>query len=132
MVQLKILTGKKAGATYVARRFPVRVGRGANTDLQFEEDGVWDQHLTLQFSSGEGFVLAPEGEALVRVNGQPVERTLLRNGDAIELGGLRLQFWLGDPPRHSVRLRETLTWFVIGAVTLGQVALIYWLLSAER
>ena len=53
MVQLKILSGKKAGTAWVARRFPVRIGRSAGADLQLEESGVWDEHLQLDFKPAE-------------------------------------------------------------------------------
>ena len=130
MVQLKILSGKRAGAAWVARRFPVRIGRAATADLRLEEDGVWEQHLRLDLQPAEGFVLSTEANALARVNGQPVERMFLRNGDAIEIGSLKLQFWLGDNRQSGLWLREALTWMAILGICLGQVALIYWLLSA--
>ena len=89
MVQLKVLSGKKAGTAWVARRFPVRIGRSAAADLQLEEDGVWDQHLQLDFDPAEGIVLSAQPNALATVNGQPVQQTVLRNGDAIEIGSLK-------------------------------------------
>jgi len=128
MVQLKVLSGKKAGTVWVARRFPVRIGRSADADLQLEENGVWDQHLQLDFSLGEGFVLSAQPNALVSVNGQAVRQSLLRNGDAIDIGSIRMQFWLGETRQTGLRFREGLTWAGIAAVTLGQVGLIYWLL----
>ena len=66
-------------------------------------------------------------EALVTTNGQPVQRTVLRNGDTVEIGALRLQFWLGDVPRRSLRVSEWFVWAIIAAISLGQVALVYWL-----
>ena len=89
MVQLKVLSGKKAGTAWVARRFPVRIGRSAAADLQLEEDGVWDQHLQLDFNPAEGIVLSAQPNALATVNGQPVHQTVLRNGDAIDIGSLK-------------------------------------------
>ncbi len=129
MVQLKILSGKKAGTVWVARRFPVRIGRSPAADLQQEENGVWDQHLQIGLSPGEGFVLTTQPNALVSVNGQPVQHAVLRNGDTIELGSLKLRFWLGETRQAGLRLRERLTWAVLAAVSLGQVGLIYWLLD---
>jgi hypothetical protein len=128
MVQLRILSGNKAGHIFVARHFPVRIGRAANSDLQLEEPGVWEQHVVLQLAPSEGFLIIPQGEALVRINEQPVQLAVLCNGDTIELGGARLQFWLGETSQQGIRLRETLTWLGLGAICLGQVALIYWLL----
>ncbi len=128
MVQLRILSGKKAGTAWVTRRFPVRVGRAASADLQLEEDGVWDQHFQIQLSRTEGFLLHARSEAPALVNGHPTEQAVLRNGDIIELGAVKLQFWLGENSQAGLALREWLTWMGIAAVALGQAGLIYWLL----
>ena len=127
MVQLKILSGTKAGDTFVARRFPVRIGRSPKAELRLEEDGVWDQHAELDCNPASGFVFSTLSDALVTVNGEPTQRTVLRNGDAICLGSLRLQFWLGQTRQVGLRFREGLTWIALAAISLGQVALIYWL-----
>ena len=127
MIQLKILSGKKAGTAWVARHFPVRIGRSPSADLQSEENGVWDQHLQLDFSPSSGLILTAQPQALATVNGQRVEQTLLRNGDLIDIGSLKMQFWLSETRQVGLRLREGLTWLAIAAISLGQVALIYWL-----
>jgi pSer/pThr/pTyr-binding forkhead associated (FHA) protein len=128
MVQLKLLSGKKAGTAWVARRFPVRIGRSATADLRLEEDGVWAQHLQLDFNPAEGFVLHARAPALAAVNGQPVQQTVLRNGDTIDIGSLKMQFWLREARQTGLRFRERLVWAGIAAISLGQFALIYWLL----
>ena len=128
MVLLKVLSGKRAGTAWVGRRFPVRIGRSAAADLQLEESGIWDQHLQLDFNPAEGIVLSAQPNALAAVNGHPVDRTVLRNGDSIEIGALKLQFWLTETCQRGLRFREGLTWAGIAAISLGQVGLIYWLL----
>jgi pSer/pThr/pTyr-binding forkhead associated (FHA) protein len=128
MIQLKVLSGKKAGAAWVARHFPVRIGRSADADLQVEEGGVWEQHLQLDFNPAEGIVLSTQPDALATVNGQAVHQTILRNGDTIDIGSLRLQFWLSETRQTDLRLRESSTWTAIAAISLGQIGLIYWLL----
>ena len=128
MVQLKILSGTKAGTAWVARRFPVRIGRSATADLQLEENGVWDEHLQLDFNPAEGIILTALPNALATVNGQPVRQTALRNGDAIDIGSLRMRFWLSETRQAGSVFREGLTWGGIAAICLGQVGLIYWLL----
>jgi pSer/pThr/pTyr-binding forkhead associated (FHA) protein len=128
MVQLKVLSGKKAGTAWVARRFPVSIGRSPAADLQLEESGVWEQHLLLDLTPTEGFILSAQPDALATVNGQSVHQTVLRNGDTIDLGALRMQFWLSETRQTGLRLREGLTWVGITAISLGQVGLIYWLL----
>ena len=128
MVQFQVLSGRKAGTVWVARRFPVRIGRSATADLHLEEDGVWDQHLQLDLNHGEGFVLSAQSPALVSVNGQAVHQALLRNGDTVDIGSIRIRFWLGEARQRGLRFREALTWAGIATVSLGQVGLIYWLL----
>ena len=128
MVQLNIVSGKKAGTRWVARRFPVRIGRAAANHLQLDEAGVWNEHLQLDFRPAEGFVLTTRPGALASVNGQPVQSVLLRNGDSIELGSAKLQFWLGETRQRGLRIREWLVWTTVAAISLGQVALVYWLI----
>jgi hypothetical protein len=53
---------------------------------------------------------------------------VLRNGDSIDIGSLKLQFWLSDTRQFGLRFREGLTWAALGFISLGQVGLIYWLL----
>jgi len=125
MVQLKVLSGKKAGTAWAARRFPVRIGRSAAADLQVEEAGVWDEHLQLDFNPAKGIILTAQPNAIATVNGQPLQQAVLRNGDAIDIGALKMQFWLSETRQGGLRFREGLTWIAIAAISLGQVALIY-------
>ena len=127
MVQFKILSGKMAGATWVARRFPVRVGRSAASDLRLEEHGVWDEHFQITLNPAAGFVLETQAEALVTTNGQPAQRAVLRNGDTIEIGSLKMRFWLGEARQGGLRISEWFVWTAIAAVTAVQIALVYWL-----
>jgi pSer/pThr/pTyr-binding forkhead associated (FHA) protein len=125
MIQLRVITGKQAGSTSVARRFPFRVGRAPDADLVVDDPGVWDEHVAVQFVRGEGYWAQAQGEALLTINGEPVREQRLHNGDVIAMGGARLQFWLGETRQAGFRLREFLVWAGIAAVTLAQVALIY-------
>ena len=127
MIQFSILTGKKAGKSWVVRRFPVRIGRSAAADLRLDEEGVWDQHLQVDFKPRDGFYVSAQPNALATVNCQPVRQTRLRNGDCLEIGALKMRFWLGQTRQTGLRFREWLTWAAIAAVCLGQIALIYWL-----
>jgi hypothetical protein len=53
----------------------------------------------------------------------------LRNGDLIEIGSVKLQFFLSETRQKGLRFRETLKWAAIAIISLGQIALIYWLLQ---
>ena len=125
MIELHILAGKKAGSQSVVRRFPFRIGRAGGNDLQLNDDGMWDRHLTLEFHRREGFKLAAAQNALVMINNQPVQVSLLRNGDIITLGSAKLQFWLAAARQRGLWLRERFVWALLVAVVLGQFVLIY-------
>jgi len=127
MVELEILSGATAGTKWVARRFPVHVGRSPDSDLQLEEPGVWDEHFLITLDPATGFILETQPDALVVANGQPTVSTVLRNGDTIEIGAVKLQFWLSQARQRGLAIRETFFWLLVAAVCLGQIALIYWL-----
>jgi pSer/pThr/pTyr-binding forkhead associated (FHA) protein len=128
MIQLKILSGKMAGTSFVARHFPVRIGRAAGADLRLVDPGVWDEHFQITLAGREGFLLETHADALTNVNGEPAAQSALRNGDVIEIGSLKIQFWLGEAVQRGLKLREAFVWVMVAAVTLLQLSLIYWLI----
>jgi len=130
MIQLNVLSGKKAGSNTVVRRFPFHVGRAADNDLKLDDDGVWDQHLALGFQGG-GFNLAVAPSALIAVNGEPFQNQTLRNGDVITIGSAKLQFWLAAARQRGLRFRELFVWVLIAAVTAVQFTLIYCLIGKD-
>jgi predicted component of type VI protein secretion system len=129
MLQLQILSGEQAGTLWSARRFPVRVGRSPGNDLQLTDAGVWDQHFEVTLDKREGFTLTAQLEAIVTINQEPVRIARLRNGDSIEVGAARLGFRLGETRQPGLWLREWFVWTIIVAVSLLEIALVYWLLQ---
>jgi hypothetical protein len=113
MIQLKVLSGSKAGDQMVVRHFPFRMGRDAASELVLEDPGVWADHA----------------DAVTSVNGEVAPSALLRNGDSIQLGGAVVQFWLADVRQQGLAGREFLVWAGIALATLAQLGLIYLLLT---
>ncbi len=128
MIQLNVLSGKMAGRIVHARRFPFQVGRAATADFRIEADGVWDQHLTLDCKVADGFTVNSGPEALTRLNGERVQRAKLRNGDILEIGCEKVQFWLSAPRQRGLALRECLTWLGLALVAAFEV-LIMWVMK---
>jgi predicted component of type VI protein secretion system len=124
MVQLQILSGKKAGAQFTASRLPLQIGRAAGADLSLEEPGVWPRHFQIA-RQGRDLVCQAEAEALLSVNGIQVDQAVLRSGDVISIGALKIQFALSPVRQSSQRWRESLTWAALALLCLGQVVLIY-------
>jgi hypothetical protein len=118
MVELQILSGNRTGTKFCGNHFPIRVGRAEGLDLSLEEPGVWPRHFQIAWQA-EGLILEAEPDALVSVNDAAVRRSLLRNGDIITLGSLKMRFSLGPVRQTSTALREWLTWIGLGTLCLG-------------
>lgn len=130
MVELKILSGKQAGATTVARRFPFQVGRAPDSGLRLDDDGVFDRHFRILLKPGEGFLIAGEPSAVTALNHQPLSQPArLRSGDAIQAGSVTFNFALSPARQRSLRLREISVWLILALLCLAQVAVIYKLLE---
>src|SRR5262245_27580221 len=109
MVQLQVFSGTQAGTATLARRFPFVVGRNSTADLCLEQEGIWDRHLEFHLQLPDGFVLKPHPRALTSLNGRPVQQAaFLRNGDVIEVGPLKIRFWLSETRQRGLRTREFL------------------------
>lgn len=129
MVQLRILSGAKAGGFQAVRRFPFHVGRAADNDLCLDATGVWDHHFVLDLRRNEGFTLQTSDQAFTAINDQPQASARLRNGDIISFGSAKVQFWLAGPAQRGLRIRELFVWALLILVTLGQFTLLYFLLG---
>jgi pSer/pThr/pTyr-binding forkhead associated (FHA) protein len=129
MVQFDILSGKMAGTQWVARHFPVRIGRETASDLRLEESGVWERHAQLDLDPAQGYLIRTQGDALMSVNGQTNSVARLRNGDTVILGSAQLRFWLANASRRNISVREAFVWFLIASITLAQIVVIYQLLK---
>ena len=127
MVQLQLLSGHRSGVVFRSARFPIRAGREPGLDLPLGEEGIWPRHFLIDWRA-EGLILEAEPQALLHLNDTPVQRALLRNGDIITLGALKIRFSLSPVRQSSLAWREWLTWIALGALCLGQVALVYWLI----
>lgn len=129
MIQLDILSGRKAGASIVARRFPFQVGRSSDSGFALDDQGVWDRHLIFNLHRGSAVVLNVQANALATVNGAAVQTAPLKNGDLIELGAVKLRFSLSAASQRSQRWREVALWVGLGLIFAVQVAIIYLLLE---
>src|SRR5262245_48018196 len=105
MIQLQIgVTGKPIRFADI-KKFPFVIGRGPWTDLQVQEPGVWERHLEVGFYNG-AIQLSVLDNAIASRNGEPFQNMPLRNGDTIELGIVRIGFFLGAVTQKGFRLRE--------------------------
>ena len=124
MIQLSILTGRKAGTQVIARRLPLALGRAAGSGCLLDDDGIWDRHAELELCDTVIKMTAGAG-CSVTINGERVQEAVLRNGDLLELASVKVRFGLSPTQQRNLWFREALTWVALAAVSLGQVALIY-------
>jgi pSer/pThr/pTyr-binding forkhead associated (FHA) protein len=129
VIQLDVLSGRRAGTSVVARRFPFHVGRSPDSALLLEDDGVWDRHLAFNLHRGSAVVLNVQANALASVNGAPVQTASLRNGDLVEFGAVKLRFSLSAARQRTQSWRELALWVGLGLIFAVQVAIIYLLLE---
>ena len=125
MIRLQILVGAMAGVSWTARHFPVHVGRGPDNQLRLEEAGVWERHFTIECNPAAGITLRSEPDALVTVNQQPARTQVLRTGDSIEFGSVRLRFWITEPERRPYLWREAAAWVLLAFVFGAQLWLLW-------
>ncbi len=96
--------------------------------MQLVEAGVWENHLQLDLQVPAGFRLRRLGEGRACINGAEFDELVLHNGDVIELGAVKVQFWLGAVRQSDNRAREMLVWLGLGALVLLESLLIFALL----
>jgi pSer/pThr/pTyr-binding forkhead associated (FHA) protein len=128
MILLHALNGSAAGRRFEANKFPITVGRGADCTVVLNDAGVFDRHFEIQFSS-EGYKLQASPPAVVTVNGASAETALLRNGDIINAGYPKIQFWLGAMKQRGLAMREVFTWSLVLGVIAAQIYLLVKLLA---
>jgi predicted component of type VI protein secretion system len=113
-----------AGDALVVRHFPFYIGRAANNHLCLDDEGVWEQHLALDFQKGEGFIMQTVSDAFAAINEQPQTLARLRNGDVISFGSAKIQFWLAPVAQRGLRIREIAAWLLLAIVTALQLVII--------
>jgi hypothetical protein len=129
VIELNILSGKQAGNSIVARRFPFWVGRSADANLRLDDEGVFDRHFEVRLEPPQGFVLAVQPQAYVAINGQTAQNAVLKSGDVISAGSVKMSFGLAATPQRDLRFREALTWIGLALLSISQVALVYLLIE---
>ncbi|MDQ5910115.1 MAG: hypothetical protein QG599_2211 [Pseudomonadota bacterium] len=74
-----------------------RLGRSPNNDFRFDNDSVSSRHAEVHYLPDGSFQICDLGSTNgTWVNGQRIQNQLLKNGDVVELGEVRLHFRVGD------------------------------------
>ncbi|MFN7936338.1 MAG: cyclic nucleotide-binding domain-containing protein [Bryobacteraceae bacterium] len=93
--RLRVKSGLQEGQTLQLRFPSTSLGRAAECDLRFEDDGISRVHCTIFLDRSKAVVKDNESTNGTLVNGQPVAETELRNGDIISVGDVDLEYLSG-------------------------------------
>ncbi|MCX7872727.1 MAG: FHA domain-containing protein [Verrucomicrobiae bacterium] len=124
MIQISIVSGKNSGKKFDLNHFPVIIGRDSKADVILDDDGVWDRHCQISYTS-DGFYLSSIEPATVILNEKVVQKKRLTNGDLVVIGDARFRFWLSEVKPKNFITREALMWVAIIALFFVQVLIIY-------
>ena len=126
--QLHITAGEMAGQYYPASNFPLTIGRRKDCNLQMTDSGIWEQHLEIDVDKQYRLFIHCNPETTAMINGEPLrEAQTLRNGDQIEFGTGKIQFWLGNVRQKNLHNQEKIMWVLLVILTLIEITLILWL-----
>jgi len=89
---------------WVTRRFLYGLDVLAGIDLQLRRTCLGSNIFSSIPSSG-WLLLTGHPDARTSINGQPIQRTFLRNGDTIEIGAAKIQFWLSESHQGAASSR---------------------------
>jgi hypothetical protein len=120
MVELAILSGRRASTVVPVPRLPCVLGR-EGADLPFPEPGVAAIHATLSDAGALGFVLNADGDASVYAAGKALRQLPLRDGTIFDLGSVRLQFRIQPARPRSLRGLEILAFALVGLTVAAEI-----------
>jgi hypothetical protein len=80
------------GARYPLKGTSIRIGRGSDNDIRFENSSISSHHATIVRRDDITQIIDLESTNGLLVNDAPTKQALLHSGDLIELGEVRLRF----------------------------------------
>ena len=127
MVEFSLLSGPDRGRVVTVGALPAVLGRAGTGVIPLVGPGVWDRHFELQETEEGRIVLRVLGEARVCVGASPVTERVLKNGDELEVGAVRMRFGLSRPSSRSLVGREVGFWCACGVVVVVEAMLMGWI-----
>jgi pSer/pThr/pTyr-binding forkhead associated (FHA) protein len=94
-ITLQVLDGVDRGKVYARLHTPVSLGREEGNTVQLNDERVSRFHAKIQEDQGQVVLTDLESTNGTRLNGEPVQLTILRIGDRIVIGRTMLLF--GSP-----------------------------------
>ena len=124
MVRLHVVAGNRSGFCFSSSRLPIRVGRASDNDLTLDDPGIWPMHFSIAREKND-LTIHVGPDALLSINSEPVQKALLRNGDVISIGSIKLQFGFTPVRQTSLIWRERATWAALAVLAFSEIAVAY-------
>ena len=90
--RLELTSGTETGRVVAVREPRLVLGRGVDADLRLTDTGVSRKHAELQVDDGKVTIVDLDSTNGTTVNGRPIDRALLHDGDRIGVGASVLVF----------------------------------------
>lgn len=89
---LRLLNGSGKDRVFTIRAIAITIGRGLDNDLVLESTDVSRHHARIEFRDSQWHLYDLGSTNGTRVNGQPVQQSIIKGGDRIDFGGLQIEF----------------------------------------
>ena len=124
MFSLTIVEGRQRGQRVDLNKYPFVIGSNSDAHLKLSEPGVWSNHLVVELADNKGPALRRLGDGTVSLNSDPVEVSVLRNGDLINIGAAVLRFGLSPAKRKPLTFLNSASWTAIIAIVVLEIVLL--------
>ncbi|MHA2621020.1 MAG: FHA domain-containing protein [bacterium JZ-2024 1] len=96
---LMVQEGTQKGEVFLIRKPAMDLGRDRDNDIVIADPYVSARHLRILVEDNELVIVDLASSNGTRVNGQPVNRSVLRAGDIVEVGKTLLVYRQGELPK---------------------------------
>lgn len=102
-----VIGGNQAGKLYKLDRHEMRIGRGRDVELRFDDDGVSRLHAKIVKEEGEVYLEDLGSTNGTFCNNDPVTRCVLQDGDKIQIGTTTiLKFSMQDAVEEDFQRKQ--------------------------
>lgn len=98
---LTIFSRNKVMREIILDRRMISIGRAPQNEVVIEDPAISAKHVVIEMVDADAVLEDCESTNGTKVNGQPVRKHFLRDGDVIELGHYKIRFWC-TCPGHDV------------------------------
>ncbi|RME03360.1 MAG: FHA domain-containing protein [Planctomycetota bacterium] len=116
--QLRVLNGSQQGATFLLEKRSVfELGRASSSTIQIKDESVAMNHCRIYRESNSEYILYDLNSASgTKINGAPVQKTQIHDGDVLQVGQIQLKFEM-VPYEEKETSDEDVEGFTLGGFT---------------